>query len=158
MSMANISKITIENRIPEIARALDFVEEFARAREIAFSVTAALAVCVDELLNNLINYGYTTGGMHRIDVTLSTQADALCVCIEDDGDPFDPRAAIRSLPPLPEEPELGGYGLLVVSRLADVLDYGRSASGNVTTVKKFFPTSTGEPQEGAARKVKSGRK
>lgn len=144
MPTPNAVEITIENRTAEIARVLDLIESFADGHGIAPRVATAVAVCVDELLSNMIHYGYPEHGAGRIAVALSVDGGALCARIEDDGTPFDPSRAVPASVCPPRKPSIGGYGLVLVHALIDELSYSSGGASNVTTLKKRIdpPQST----------------
>jgi anti-sigma regulatory factor (Ser/Thr protein kinase) len=146
MSNPKVAQITIENRTAEIARVLDLIERFADAHGIAARVATAVAVSVDELLSNMIRYGYPECADGRITVALSVDDDRLFARIEDDGEPFDPSCAAKAQVGLPPHPPIGGYGLTLVRALADELSYSSGGALNVTTLaKRINPGSVPSP-------------
>ena len=85
--------LVIGNTIAEMDKVVEFVEKFGAAHGIPQAVINDLNVCLDELLNNTISYGYDDRRPHSIVVNLSLAADLLTAEIQDDGKPFDPRKA-----------------------------------------------------------------
>ena len=83
--------LVIGNTVAEMAKVVEFVEKFGAAHGIPQAAINDLNVCLDELLNNTISYGYDDQAPHSIAVDLTLAADLLIVDIEDDGKPFDPR-------------------------------------------------------------------
>ena len=53
-------------------------------------VIVALNVSLDEVLNNIISYGYEDAGHHDIVVRLELRDGRIEVVVEDDGKPFNP--------------------------------------------------------------------
>ncbi len=129
------AEITIANRVAEIARVLDLIENFAESHGVASSVLTAVAVSVDELLSNTIRYGYRERKGGRITIALRVESDKLCARIEDDGNRFDPCLAAPTSPPSPRA-FVGGYGLALVRALVDELAYSRDGALNITTLCK----------------------
>ena len=129
--------LRIANAIGELTKIVEFVERYGRDRGLPAGAVNSLNLCLDEILNNVISYGYDGATRRVITLSLSVDGGFLVAEIEDDANPFDPR---RSVPPeLPRElatRELGGLGLHFVNSLMDVVDYRRSGGYNRTTLKK----------------------
>ena len=141
--------IRIANTFGELTRVVEFVEKFGRDHGVPESSIDNLNLCLDEILNNTISYGYGDTASHVISVILSVEGRFLVAEIEDDANPFDPR---RSAPPdLPRDfakRKLGGLGLHFVNSLMDVVDYRRNEGYNRTTLKKSMQPSAGASERG----------
>jgi anti-sigma regulatory factor (Ser/Thr protein kinase) len=84
----------------------------------------------DEVVTNIIRYAFDDKREHGIGVSFRLAEDSLTLIFDDDGRPFDPRAAPD--PPRPgslDKATIGGRGLLLVRKAAKGLDYQRSQSG-----------------------------
>jgi anti-sigma regulatory factor (Ser/Thr protein kinase) len=149
MNVSSHGKATlrIANTIGELTRVVAFVEEFGRDQRLPARAVNNLNLCLDEILNNTISYGYESSAPRVISVSLSADGGYLQAEIEDDAKPFDPR---RSTPPvLPRDlasRKLGGLGLLFVNSLMDVVDYRWSDGYNRTTLKQSLQPSAGAGQ------------
>ena len=95
----------------------------------------------EEVATNIIRHGYPDGGEHEIDVSLDVDQDALVLCFEDDGIPFDPRETTGRPHPVGGPSEtLGGRGLLLIDKAAKSLNYERTPQGrNRLTVTVALP-------------------
>jgi anti-sigma regulatory factor (Ser/Thr protein kinase) len=129
--------LVIGNTIAEMSRVVDFVERFGSAHEIPQSITNDLNVCLDELLNNTVSYGYADEAPHEIVVSLSLVDGVLTAELRDDAIPFDPN---ESLPVVPsgdlKSRRVGGLGILFVKSLMDEVGYRRVGRYNETKLKK----------------------
>ena len=56
--MSASCEIRIANNLSEIARVAEMVDEFAARHQFSNEVIVALNVSLDEILNNIISYGY----------------------------------------------------------------------------------------------------
>ena len=133
--------LTIGNAIAELRKVVDFVENFTAAYDLPKRVTNDLNLCLDEVLNNTISYGYEDQSAHSIAITLSLAEGWLIAEIRDDGKPFDPRE--HGPAPAPAKGaarsrQVGGLGRLFVKALMDKVDYKRISEYNVLTLKKKF--------------------
>ena len=86
----NAVAITIANIPDELARVRAAVDRFAAANQLSLDEAADLHVALDEILTNIIKYGYTDDRPHEICVQLGVERGMLVVTIEDDGRAFDP--------------------------------------------------------------------
>jgi serine/threonine-protein kinase RsbW len=128
-------EISIVNQLSEITRVADMVDDFAARHQFPNEVTFALNVSLDEVLNNIISYAYEDAAQHEIVVRLAVCGSNVEVTVEDDGKPFDPRAA--PAPDLTSTPrELGGVGLHFLRNLTDDLTYARRGRINELRLTK----------------------
>jgi anti-sigma regulatory factor (Ser/Thr protein kinase) len=129
--------IVIGNTIAEMRKVADFVEQFGSTHQIPQPVINDLNVCLDELLNNTISYGYADEAPHEIVVSLSMADGVLTAELRDDGMPFDPN---QSIPVLPsgdlKSRKIGGLGLHFVKSLMDEVGYRRTGLFNETKLTK----------------------
>jgi hypothetical protein len=58
-------EIRIDNNLSEISRVADMVDDFAARHQFADAVIFALNVALDEILNNIISYGYEDAGTSK---------------------------------------------------------------------------------------------
>jgi serine/threonine-protein kinase RsbW len=123
--------LRIGNTISEMKKVVDLVERFGAAHNVSKKAVNELNLCLDEILNNIISYGYDDKGLHSILVSLALVGDLMIAEIVDDGKPFDPRQAT---PPDPSqglgERKVGGLGLHFVNALMDKVDYSRKNGCN----------------------------
>lgn len=129
---AKKARIAISNSIAEMANVADLVERFGEEQGLPQKAVINLNICLDELLNNTISYGYKDQEAHTITVELSLADDALVAEIRDDGEPFDP----REVAPPAFDGRIGGLGVHFVRSLMDEIDYQRVGSLNVVKLKK----------------------
>jgi anti-sigma regulatory factor (Ser/Thr protein kinase) len=117
-------EIRIDNNLSEITRVADMVDDFAARHQFPEQVLFALNVALDEIINNIISYGYEDAGHHEIAVRVALRPGNVEAVVEDDGKPFDPLAA-----PAPDltstQREPGGVGLHFVRNLMDEVTYTR---------------------------------
>jgi serine/threonine-protein kinase RsbW len=133
----NAVAITIANIPDELARVRAAVDRFAAANQLSLDEAADLHVALDEILTNIIKYGYTDDRPHEICVQLGVERGMLVVTIEDDGRAFDPlmlpepdvNISLRQRQP-------GGLGIHFVRKLMTEVKYNRSANINRLVLKR----------------------
>jgi serine/threonine-protein kinase RsbW len=146
--------LRIGNTIAEMSKVAEFVEAFGRIHDLPGNVVNDMNLCLDELLNNTISYGYADDGRHFISVSLQIEGRAVVAALQDDARPFDPRrASLRKRSGGPDRPRAGGLGLRFVNALMDEVDYVRSGEYNqVKLKKKLQPPDAGVNTEEATGK------
>lgn len=135
-SPARKVSIAIGNTIGEMTKVVDLVDRFGEAHRIPRTISNDLNLCLDELLNNTISYGYDDNGLHSIVVTLTLTDGRLIAEIQDDGKPFDPREATSAPKGGLQSRGIGGLGLHFVKTLMDEVGYMRADRKNVVTIAK----------------------
>lgn len=134
-------KISLANRLSEIAPLADRVSAFCAERGVSESVAFRINLALEELLTNTIKYGYADHGPHEIVIELQQFGDRVTVEIIDDGKPFDlTQAPMPDLDAPVEQRAIGGLGLHFVRTMMDEVRYCRDGSCNrVTLVKRTTP-------------------
>jgi sigma-B regulation protein RsbU (phosphoserine phosphatase) len=131
-------RLELQPELSEIDRLVSAFEEFAEANEIELAIVHKLAIAFDELINNVVSYGYreqTDGEPIVVDIDL--RQGFLVVTVSDAGVPFNPFA--RATPDTTlslSEREIGGLGIHLVQKLMDEVSYARAGRRNVVTLKK----------------------
>ena len=131
-----VIETSILNKIRDLARMPELVERFAAEHRLSPDVVFGLNVALDEMLSNIIKYGYTDDAIHEIRVRLSVDGPVAVAEIEDDGRPFDPCAAPAADVDAPaEDRKVGGLGIHIVKELMSQMDYARIAGRNRLVMK-----------------------
>jgi serine/threonine-protein kinase RsbW len=114
------------NRIEESAALAQELEAFGLSHGVPLSVINDLNVVLDEIVTNVISYGYADGAEHVIVIDVDVADGAVVVEVVDDGVAFDPVAE-----PAPDlrgslrERRIGGLGIQFVKHLTDSCSYCR---------------------------------
>jgi serine/threonine-protein kinase RsbW len=130
-------EFTLRNDLSELDRVSQRVNEFGAHQRLGPQVLHDLDLALEEVLANIISYGYTDVREHEIRVSLSVHSGQVRVDVEDDGQPFNPLEA-----PAPDtakpvnERSVGGLGIHLVRQLMDGLEYKRAGDRNLLTMKK----------------------
>lgn len=125
------------NKIEAMSSVMEAVssklEEHGASQSAIFACTLAL----EELVTNIIKYGYDDADEHQIDVQLSINGGGFELTIVDDGHEFDPFQAPEPDINAPlEERGIGGLGIHFVRNLLDRYQYVRQDNRNIVTVGK----------------------
>jgi serine/threonine-protein kinase RsbW len=130
-------EININNKLSELAQFHQTLAEFGQRHGLASRAMHDLNVALEEILINIISYGYTDNREHEIKVRLCAQPGEIRAEVEDDGQPFNPLAApepdtAQSL----EKRTIGGLGIHLVRTLMDGLEYQRREGKNLFRMQK----------------------
>ena len=132
----------IDNDLPAIERVVGQFMEFARRNDLPPETTTPICMAFDDLLTNIISYGYTDDLQHVIGIKASVVKDSLVVVITDDGRPFNPfTMAAPDIEQSLEERKVGGLGIFLVKTLTDESCYKRHIGKNVITLVKKISSS-----------------
>jgi serine/threonine-protein kinase RsbW len=146
----DMTTLRIANTIAEMQKVVAFVDRFGRDHALPGNIVNDLNLCLDEILNNSISYGYDDGARHFISISLSFDGSVVVAALKDDAKPFDPRlAASRPVSGDPQTRKRGGLGLRFVNSLMDEVDYVWADGYNFTKLKKRLNFPAGDRVEQA---------
>lgn len=121
--------------LAEVAPICDLVNEEALAAGFDSRTSYACQLAVGEACENIIIHGYGERASGQIAVTVNSAPGEITIELADTAPPFNP-AERHPGPPDPDNPRLGGLGLLIMHRVMDEIDYARRPNGNTLTMRK----------------------
>ena len=129
--------VVVRNQLTELERVSHVVEAFGARHGLPAKVIFECNLALDEILTNVISYGYDDAQAHEIVVRLDTEGGAFTIEVEDDARPFNPLDAAAVDVDLPVEARaIGGLGIHLVRKVMDGLAYRREAGKNVLVMTK----------------------
>ena len=136
------TSILFKNQLSEIARLGQVVKTFVALHALPSKLAFELNVALEEILTNVISYGYADSGEHDIVLRLSCTGEEVTTEVEDDGRPFNPLAAPPPdiSKPLEERP-VGGLGIHLVRKFMDSVEYRRQQGKNLLVMTKSVLTN-----------------
>jgi phosphoserine phosphatase RsbU/P len=121
--------------LTEIERINTAFTTFAEGRGFAAGIAQKVCIVFDDLLNNIISYGFSDDEEHQINIDVSVTSEQLVITVADDGMPFNPFDRVGPDTSLSlEERDIGGLGVLLVTELMDQCSYQRRRDRNVVTL------------------------
>ncbi len=135
--MSKKISVELKNELTEIGRISQIIGEFCASNKLPPDTAFALNLSLEEILTNIIRYGYDDNDDHVIHVRLNLHQDQVYIEVEDDGKPFNPLEVEppNIHKPLDERP-IGGLGIHLVKNHMDSLQYKRKEERNLLIMKK----------------------
>ena len=128
----------------EVMRAVEAVQEFARAQGVPEKMIFGLALALEECGSNVVNHALQRDAQKTFRVAAEKRGDAFVIELRDDGPAFDPTAA-RPRKPQQEDDDLpGGWGIELVRRNIDEIRYVREGGENVLRLTKQISGGAGQ--------------
>ncbi|MDR0678486.1 MAG: ATP-binding protein [Holosporaceae bacterium] len=127
--------IKIKNNIKEISKVCDKVKKFCADNKIPEKKYHDIALILDEIITNVINYAYPDGKEHEFNLEINKNENHIAIKLIDSGIPFDP--LIRMDPDVTssiEERKVGGLGIFIVKQLSEIVEYSRINNRNQLSI------------------------
>jgi anti-sigma regulatory factor (Ser/Thr protein kinase) len=130
-------KLTVKNRIEDLLRVNSIFESFATQHDIGGRLRYHLLVSIEEILTNIIKYGFDEQGVHPIHITFRLVLENVEMEFEDRGREFNPLEVEEpNLETAIEDRQLGGLGIHLVKKMVDVAQYRREGDRNILLLRK----------------------
>ena len=132
------SEITLDATHENVAKAVDFVGKIAEKLPFSVKHVHQLEIVIDEVVCNVASYAYgeKTG---TVTVRVDTDEKGLTVTVTDNGVEYNPLEREDPDTTLPaEERGIGGYGIFLVKKLMDKVEYVRKDGINTLSMRKNF--------------------
>jgi sigma-B regulation protein RsbU (phosphoserine phosphatase) len=134
----NALAVTIANDLGELERLAGLVDQYVEKLGLEERIAFNLNLCLDELITNIISYGYSDDHHHDIHVRFALDNGVLMTEIIDDGAEYNPftEAPEPDLDLEVDDRPIGGLGVFLVKEFMDRTDYRRDNGTNIVTLWK----------------------
>ena len=130
-------KLNIKNRIGELERVNQFIEEIGVELGLDMELQMNLNLVMEEMVSNVIFYAYPEGKTADIELVAESNGKELTFMLSDQGKEFDPTAKEDADPDVnPMDREIGGMGIFIVKNIMNQVTYQRLDGKNLLTMKK----------------------
>ena len=133
----NDIKIELRNDLSELGRLTQEITDYCECSGLSPHILFALNLSLEEVVSNVMSYGYEDDHEHMILVRIGRSGSELHIEVEDDGIAFNP---LEQEPPDTEAPieerPIGGLGIHLVRHYMDELHYRRHEGRNILLMKK----------------------
>ena len=124
--MKNELSVKLNNNKKEISRLKREFNKFGEFHQLPKKIFANMHVALEEVLTNVVKYGYTDEEEHQIVVHFRLKSNMIEVEVIDDARPFNILDVDEPITQIPfEEKSIGGLGIHLVKNLMDEVEYHR---------------------------------
>jgi serine/threonine-protein kinase RsbW len=132
--------VVLRSDTHEIRRLADAIEYLADSLQLPQPMIFKLNLALDELITNVIAYGYAEQKDGVIDIEMRRHDDRVVVKLIDSAAAFDPLSVTEpDTAAALEDRKIGGLGIHFVRTLIDEVDYRRDDDRNVITLTLLLP-------------------
>jgi len=129
--------LVVRNHLRELPKMAEQVSAWCEENAVPAAAAFHVNLALDEIVSNVIRYGWNDAGEHEIHVRLSRTKDEVRIEVEDDAAPFNPlEVPAVNVNLSVEERPVGGLGIHLVRQVMDDLDYRRTEGKNVFIMTK----------------------
>ena len=122
--MSTHKTVRITNQRDQIDTVRKFFDDYSKDNKLTEKTVHDIQMALDELLTNIVNYGYEDTDEHQIDVHFGVNDDAVKVEIVDDSKPYN--ILEKDNPDISlsvEDKPIGGLGIFLIKKLMSNVDY-----------------------------------
>ena len=129
----------------EVMRAVDALQEFGRARQVAEKTVFGLALALGECASNIVNHALRRDARQTFRVTLEHTGSSMVIELRDCGPEFDPTQAPAMGQETNNDDRLpGGWGIHLVRHYTDEMRYTREGGENVLRLIRRLSVPAGQ--------------
>ena len=122
--MSTNKTVQITNQRDQVDTVRKFFDDYSKENKLTEKTVHDIQMALDELLTNIVNYGYEDTDEHQIDIHFGVNDDAVKVEIVDDSKPYNilekdnPDISLSM-----EDKPIGGLGIFLIKKLMSNVDY-----------------------------------
>ncbi len=145
ISLKGAIKVHFKNDLQELNKLQQVVELFSEENKLSTKHTMTINLILEELLTNIILYGYKSHKEELIYVLFKLQASHLFIEIEDNGIAFNPinQKEVDTTKSL-DDIDVGGLGIHFIKNLTQDIHYTREENKNKLSLKIDIKGDTDE--------------
>ena len=132
--------LTLNSELTELENVKQALNKILDNAGLAVELIENTQLIVEEILVNIIQYGYENRNDGHIDLRLEINKQNLIMTFKDGGKPFNPliEVAAPDLDRDDDERSLGGFGFFLVQELSEQVDYAYRDGKNILTVSQLI--------------------
>ena len=136
--MANTLSISFTNDMQELTHVIQVVNVFLEPRGLQSKLIYAVNLILEEILMNIVKYGYDDENSHEIEVEIGVEEGEVALTVIDDGKEFNPLTI-----PRPDRSKSAmdrieeGLGLQFVRHMRNAMEYRRENDKNILRIWIF---------------------
>jgi len=136
--VANTLSISFTNDMQELTHVIQVVNVFLEPRGLQSKLIYAVNLILEEILMNIVKYGYDDENSHEIEVEIGVEEGEVALTVIDDGKEFNPLTI-----PRPDRSKSAmdrieeGLGLQFVRHMRNAMEYRRENDKNILRIWIF---------------------
>lgn len=135
--------LTVPSSTRYLEKVRRFVERYTVEAGFPQESVEQFKVAVDEACTNVIKHAYNGDESRVLDISVICEIDKCTICIRDDGHSFKPSEYIEpDIFALARRRHAGGFGVHIMRRLMDRVEYDSTGRMNEVRLIKFFNRSS----------------
>lgn len=128
------ASLQIRSDLAELSRLASWISAWAEQQRVPDETAQQLDLCAAEVVTNVMTHGLSDSDAHKIELRIGQHGDDVVLEIEDDGIAFDPTQNPLPPPVTMDSERVGGWGMRIVRRLSDEVQYRRIDGRNRLTL------------------------
>ena len=140
--IADRVSLELRNSLSELDILGQILQQFGEELGLANKTLFQICLAMEEIVSNIISYGYTDDDVHWVKIALSYDKGIITIRLEDDGIPFNPLWAQEPDCECPlEKRKVGKLGIHLCKKVMDDMIYERFGNKNVLILRKDIKDS-----------------
>jgi anti-sigma regulatory factor (Ser/Thr protein kinase) len=131
-------KMEVHATPEEVMRAVEALREFGRAQQLPDSVVFGLALALEECGCNIVQHALGRDARQKFQVAVERRCAQILIELRDAGPEFDVTEFTKPGAPAQEDEAVGGWGIPIVRRYTDAIQYRREGNENVLLLIKHI--------------------
>ena len=128
----------------EVIRAVETLQAYGQEQGLPEKIIFALALALEECGTNIVNHGLQRDAQKVFQVAWEHKPDSFVIELRDRGPQFDPTSAAARKPQAEDDDIPGGWGIELVRRNMDEIQYRRENGENILRLIKRLATGDGK--------------
>lgn len=120
-------------------RAVEMLQQLAKEQGLPEKTAFGLALALEECGSNIVNHGLERDAQKTFLVTIESSPDKVVIELRDAGPAFDPTAVPNRNSQAADSDLPGGWGIQLIRRHIDEINYRRESGENVLRLTKQLP-------------------
>jgi anti-sigma regulatory factor (Ser/Thr protein kinase) len=131
-------KMEVHATPEEVMRAVEALREFGRVKQLPDNVVFGLALALEECGCNIVQHALGRDARRKFQVAVECRSAQILIELRDAGPEFDVTGFTKPRAPAHEDEAIGGWGIPIVRRYTDAIQYRREGNENVLLLIKHI--------------------
>ncbi len=129
-------KLELQGTPEDVMRAVEALEAYGGEKEIPAKILFGLTLALEECGSNIVNHALKRDASRSFTVTFQHSPSQIVIELRDPGVKFDPTLAPTSDGIADDDEPPGGWGIFLVRKYTDEMNYARENCENVLRLIK----------------------